>query len=69
MVGYYLCRIINIEASFQAYKKVALSNSSNFGHKVVKMFSYLDCLMIQSAKRKLEYLHVISDNQITKLFS
>ena len=41
----------NIKSSFQAYKKVALSNSSNFRYKVI----YLYCVIIKNAKRKLEY--------------
>ena len=43
------------KTKFSVYKKVALSNSSNFRRKVVKKFIYLYCLMIKSAKRKLEY--------------
>ena len=41
MTEYYLCIMLNIKPSFQVYKKVALSNSSNFRHKVVKKFIYL----------------------------
>ena len=55
MTGYYLYIMPNVRSSFQAYKKIALSNSSNFRHKVVKKFVYLYCLMIKSTKRKLEY--------------
>ena len=78
MTGHYcLCRITNIKASSQAYKKVALRNSCNFWHKVMKKFIYLYDLMIKSAKRKLwlwllsarQYLHVVSENKITELFS
>ena len=47
--------MINIKSDFKAYKKVALSNSSHFNHKVVKKFTYLYCLMIKSGKPKLEY--------------
>ena len=47
--------MINIKASFQTYKKVALSSSSNFADNVVKKFIYLHCLMIKSENRKLEY--------------
>lgn len=47
--------MINIKSDFKAYKKVALSNSSHFSHKVVKNFTYLYCLMIKSGKPKREY--------------
>ena len=62
MTGHYcLCRITNIKASSQAYKKVALRNSCNFWHKVMKKFIYLYDLMIKSAKRKL-WLWLLSAN-------
>ena len=54
MTGYYLYIMINMKLSFQAYKKVTLSNSSNSRDKVVKKFVFLYCLMIKRAKRKLE---------------
>ena len=40
-------RVLSMQNN-KAYKKVALSNYSNFGNKVVKKFFYLDCLMIQA---------------------
>ena len=52
----------NIKSSFQAYKKVAFSNSSDFRHKVVKKFIYLYCLMIKSAKQKLKYDYFKREN-------
>ena len=55
MAGYYLDIMINMKLSFQAYKKVALSNFSNFRDKLVEKFVFLYCLMIKSAKWKLEY--------------
>ena len=55
MTGHYLYIMININANFQVYKKVALSNRSNFRHKFVTTFIYLYYLMTKSVKRKLEY--------------
>ena len=36
-------------------RKVFLSNSTNFGKKIMKKVIYLYCLMIKRAKRKLEH--------------
>ena len=51
MAGCSLYIMINIKASFQIYKKGALSNSSNFGHKVMKK-NYL-FVLFDDKKRKV----------------